>query len=58
MKGYTMKIGDKIKTLVWHNGIFNVDAIIVDIDRNLVCVAYIVNGKRLWGWVPSLAIER
>ena len=53
-----MKIGDKIKTLVWHNGIFNVDAIIVDIDRNLVCVAYIVNGKRLWGWVPSLAIER
>ena len=55
---HNMKIKDKVKALVWHNGyMIDVDAIIVDVDINMVCLAYIVCGKKLWGWVPRLAVQ-
>ena len=53
-----MKIGDKVKALVWQNGyMIDVDAIVIDIDHNMIGIAYIVGNKKLWGWVPRLAIQ-
>jgi hypothetical protein len=53
-----MKIKDKVKALVWHNGyMIDVDAIVIDIDHNMIGIAYIVCGKKLWGWVPRLAVQ-
>jgi hypothetical protein len=53
-----MKVGDKIKTAVMHGAFMaDVDAIVVDIDHNMVCLAYIVCGKKLWGWVPRHTLQ-
>ena len=53
-----MKIKDKVKARVNHNGyMIDVDAIVIDIDHNMIGIAYIVDNKKLWGWVPRLAIQ-
>jgi hypothetical protein len=52
-----MKIGDKVKSLVWHcDYLATVDAIVIDVDQHMVEIAYIVLDKKLYGWVPRLAI--
>jgi hypothetical protein len=53
-----MKIGDKVKSLVWHcDYLTNVDAIVIDIQHEMIQIAYIIANKKLYGWVPRLAIE-
>jgi hypothetical protein len=52
-----MMIGAKVKSLVWHCGyLATVDAIVLDVDREMIRIAYTIANKKIHGWVPRLAI--
>jgi hypothetical protein len=62
MKGKSnMKIGDSVRALIYtDHGAVEIDGVIFALENDedaLVGIEHTVNGEKLWGWVPRLAIQ-